>query len=151
MAGVDSLLRMMANHGADELRLGTNLPPKMLQRGSPVRLSIPPTDDAMLQHLLDGILTPDREASLQKDAKLELSYEGHAVSLQARDGRIEAVFRKGARPAPVAAPSPPVAAPPPPAPPPPAPIMTTSASLLERAVSLQASDIHLLQGGPATV
>src|SRR5262245_35320844 len=103
MAGVDSLLRMMVSHGGDELRLGTDLPPKMLKRGAPLRLSIPPTDDAMLQHLLEGILTPERMESLRSDGKVELSYEGYTVSLQARDGSaVDAVFRKGAAARPAA-------------------------------------------------
>ena len=106
MAGVDSLLRMMASHDADELRLGTDLPPKMMKRGAPVRLSIPPTDDAMLQHLLEGILDPRAgQASLHRDGRLELSYDGHLVTLQARDQKaVDAIFRKGAaapRPAPL--------------------------------------------------
>src|SRR5580765_4370098 len=123
MAGVDSLLRMMVNHGADELRIGTDLPPKMLSRGSAVRLSIPATDDAMMQHLLEGILTPEREASLRRDGKLELTYEGYAVALQPRGAGLEATFKKGAAaparpspPPPAPAPAPvaaPIAAPPP--------------------------------------
>src|SRR5256885_1019469 len=133
MAGVDSLLRMMATHGADELRLGTDLPPKMLNRGAAVRLSIPPTDDAMLQHLLEGILTPEREASLRQSGKIELAYEGHAVTLQSRGAGLEAIFKKGApaaRPAPPPPPQPPpIAAPPPPA----SLSVAQSDSLLERA------------------
>jgi twitching motility protein PilT len=171
MAGVDSLLKMMVQHGADELRIGTDRPPKMLKYGAPVRLSIPATDDGMMQHLLEGILTPEREASLRKDGKLELHYEGHAVTLQSRDEKaVDATFKKGGRPAaaappaaaPVAAPPaavpPPTAAPPPaPAtPPPPAPRLVPSLAVsetgvLERAVAMHASDIHLLEGAPATL
>jgi twitching motility protein PilT len=191
MAGVDSLLRMMATHGADELRIGTDLPPKMLKRGAPVRLSIPPTDDTMVQHLLEGILTPEREQVLRSERKLELTYDGHSVTLQARDAKaVDAIFRKGApvRPAsatptaaqittatppisPIAPPIPPIAPPiaapplvtavPPIAPPlatPPTPLATAvppmssvPADLFERAVSMHASDIHLLQGEAATL
>jgi twitching motility protein PilT len=151
---------MMASHGADELRLGTDQQPRMLTRGAPVRLSIPPTDDAMLQHLLEGILTPEREASLRQDGKLELVYEGHTVSLQARgDKSLDAVFRRAAAPPRAVAAPPAIAAPPrpvvqPPAVTPshaPAPASAadagvTSTALLQRAVSLGASDIHLLSG-----
>src|SRR5579859_7139288 len=149
MAGVDSLLRMMANHGADELRLATDVAPKMLSRGAPVRLSIPPTDDAMLQHLLEGILTPERDAAMRASGKLELSYEAYNVSLQPRGAGVEAIFKKGA------AGSRPAAPPPLPAAPAPAPVATPTpigaTALLEKAVSLQASDLHLMEGEPATL
>jgi twitching motility protein PilT len=138
---------MMTTHGADELRLGTDLPPKMLNRGGPVRLSIPPTDEAMLQHLLEGILTPEREQALAQ-GKVELTYEGHSVTLQRRDGGIDAIFKKGTPPATKAPPAP---APPPPIAAPPRPDAISSSGLLERAVSLGASDLHLMQGEAATV
>ena len=74
MAGVDSLLRILEQHGADELKLGTDQPPRMFQRGSPVRLSFPPTPDEMLRHLVEPLLTAEREAELRSRGRVELTY-----------------------------------------------------------------------------
>jgi twitching motility protein PilT len=122
MAGVDSLLRMLAQYGADELRLGTDEAPRMLQRGAPVRLSIPPTSDEMLRHLVAPLLTDEHEAQLRDAGKAETSYafegrEQFAVAFARRGaGGFNVVFRRtGAAPATKAAtPSPPANAPPPP-------------------------------------
>jgi twitching motility protein PilT len=162
MAGVDSLLRMLAQYGADELRLGTDEAPRMSQRGSPVRLSIPPTNDMMLRHLVEGILTPEREAELQKTGRLEASHkadsgEQFAVSFARSGVGFTALFRKGgvaktgaAPPAAVTKPPAPTVTTLPSAPPPPssAHALTT---LLERATALGASDVHLLSGERATL
>jgi len=172
MAGVDSLLRMMLRHGADELRIGTDLPPKMLQRGAPVRLSIPPTDDETLRHLLGELWTPEREAQLRGEGRSAFGYqmdggEAFSVALQRRgEGeplQIDASFKKEAAPA-KAKVAPPVVSSAFVAPPPGvtvSPPVTASASsgplspgsvaLLERAVALHASDLHLYWGEPPTV
>jgi len=201
MAGVDSLLRMAVQNTADELHLATDQAPRMLRKGAPVRLSIPPTPDDMLRLLLDPLITPEREASLRSGGKVELSYtpdgggEAYAVTLQRRGPPVaagasfgfEAIFRRGAAraigatPSQVATPAPPplrasptvtpqsvrpeatrapYVSPPRPvesALPPPAsvlpPIATSSpgltaelVALVHRAVSLQASDVHLFSG-----
>src|ERR1043166_4147197 len=101
MAGVDSLLRMLSQYNADELRLGTDEAPRMLQRGSPVRLSIPPTNDMMLRHLVEGILTPEREAELGKGGRVDATYtaesgESFGVSFARSAGGFTAQFRRGA-------------------------------------------------------
>jgi twitching motility protein PilT len=110
MAGVDSLLRMLSEHGADELRLATDEAPRMLKRGAPVRLSIPPTGIEILRHLLEPLLPPEREAELRDAGRLEATYQpesgggAFSVTLQSRGGKLEATFRAGAavaaRPAP---------------------------------------------------
>ena len=180
MAGVDSLLRMLTQYAADELRLGTDEAPRMFQRGSPVRLSIPPTSDEMLRHLVQPLLTAEREAELSAAGRLELPYtpeggvERFAVTFQRRGGAgaslaFDVAFRRGgavaATPAPpsagTAATARPMAAPaarPPSAtgstpPAAPSPLRASAASvspslvaLLEHAVSLQASDLHLFSG-----
>ena len=102
MAGVDSLLRMLAEHGADELRLATDEAPRMSKRGSPVRLSIPPTGVEIMRHLLEPLLPPEREAELRDSGRLEATYRpesggaAFAVTLVSRGGKLEATFRAGA-------------------------------------------------------
>ncbi len=151
MAGVDSLLRILAQNNADELRLGTDEAPRMLQRGSPVRLSIPPTSEEMLRHLVGPLLTDEREAELHQTGKVETSYalEGgdrFAVSFGRRDaGGLTVVFRRGSTPPPAKAAAPSPAAPSPP-PRPRAAMESSFTALLERALSLGASDLHLCSG-----
>ena len=74
MAGVDSLLRIVLQHGGDELRLGTDQAPRMLQKGSPLRFSVPETSEDTLRHLLDPLLTEERETHLREQGKVEFAY-----------------------------------------------------------------------------
>ncbi|HEY2744904.1 MAG TPA: hypothetical protein VGL86_09795, partial [Polyangia bacterium] len=144
MAGVDSLLRILEQHDADELRLATDQPPRMFQRGSPVRLSFPPTPDEMLRHLVDPLLTAEREALLRSRGRVELIYapddgaHSFAVTIERRGAgeplAFEVTMRRGAPRAANSAPprtassaparaanSPATSAPPPRATPPPPP------------------------------
>jgi twitching motility protein PilT len=154
---------MMLANGADELRIGTDLPPKMYKRGAPVRLSIPATDDGMMRHLL-GELWDDKLQSGQKTAFSYSSEVGtFAATMSARENGVDATFKQE-----IAKPKAPPLAPPPPAPvaapiaapvaariaaPVAAPIATAvpRGSLLERAVELGASDLHLCQGEPPMI
>ncbi|HEU4406988.1 MAG TPA: PilT/PilU family type 4a pilus ATPase [Polyangiaceae bacterium] len=195
MAGIDSILNIVVQQGADELRLGTDRAPKMLALGVPKRLSIPATSEEMLRHLLGPLLSDERERSLRLGERVEFSYEpaglgAFAVVLSAREGApafaIDAVFARNVRPPPAATPPAPpargrapsgaglpdeapaarplappadAAAPRPPAAAPPfveaaAPAAPEAApeagplleQLLDRAVALGASDLHLLSG-----
>lgn len=159
MAGIDSLLRMAASEDADELRVATDEAPKVLRKGAPTRVTIPPTPDGMLRALLEGILTPERDSAISGGKKVELQYQEYTVTLQARPaGGVQAIFKKGGAPAAAGAAA---AAAPTPAPPP-APVRaqpqtrseTNPAvlqSLLRRAVALGASDLHLFVGEPPAV
>jgi twitching motility protein PilT len=172
MAGVDSLLRMLVQHGGDELRVATDDVPKMMSRGAALRLSIPPTDDATLRHLLGDLLSPAHEATLRAGGGVELQHavasDQFAVTLQRRGTgeplAIEVVFRRGvtaraSTPAAVTPKSPPTAAPPS------IPILSPAvaprprvapstvgevsaelAQLLQTAASMRASDVHLFTG-----
>jgi twitching motility protein PilT len=174
MAGVDSLLRMLDQYSADELRLGTDQPPRMLQRGAPVRLSIPPTSDDMLRHLVGALLTPEHEQTLRTVGRVELRHAAElsgaqfAVTFERRgDGEplaFDVVFRRAQRPVPSAPTSVPTAVPTATnaVAPAPAALATAAtaarlslpaalAALLDRAVALGASDVHLLAGQPPTV
>src|SRR6478735_6018249 len=103
MAGVGRRLRMLVQHGGDELRVATDDVPKMMSRGAALRLSIPPTDDATLRHLLGDLLSPAHEATLRAGGGVELHHavasDQFAVTLQRRGTgeplAIEVVFRRG--------------------------------------------------------
>ncbi|HEX3344404.1 MAG TPA: hypothetical protein VHS09_07510, partial [Polyangiaceae bacterium] len=72
MARVDSLLSILAQQGANELRLGTDKEPKMLAFGAAKRLSIPTTPEDTLRELLGEILTPEREQALKAQGRVEV-------------------------------------------------------------------------------
>jgi twitching motility protein PilT len=101
MAGIDSLLRMLVDNAADELRLMSDEPPRMLKRGAPVRLAIPPTPDDILRHLL-GPIFDEHEAALAASGKVELRHalgrDHFAVTMQKKSRGMEVVFRRGAAP-----------------------------------------------------
>jgi twitching motility protein PilT len=122
MARVDSLLAIVVDQGANELRIGTNREPKMLAYGIAKRLNIPAMGDDMVRELMGEILSPDRESALRAKGRIEAPYlserlGGFQVTMTARPDGIDAVFlrtgaRKGGQPA---APSPgsePVSTPP---------------------------------------
>ena len=147
MARVDSLLSILAQQGANELRLGSDKEPKMLAFGAAKRLSIPTTPEDTLRELLGEILTPEREHTLKAHGRIEVGYEAAGlgvfqVKLSLRPGGFDVVFlREGRRasaaaspaPVPASAPTPAVAFAPPgavpvlaPAPaPPPAPTLSS--------------------------
>ena len=139
MARVDSLLSILAQQGANELRLGSDKEPKMLAFGAAKRLSIPTTPEDTLRELLGEILTPERETTLKAQGRIEVPYEAAGigvfqVKLSMRPGGFDVVLlREGRRasaaaspaPVPISAPTPAVAFAPPaavpahaPAPPP---------------------------------
>jgi twitching motility protein PilT len=97
MARIDSLLSILAQQGANELRLGTDKEPRMLAFGTPKRLSIPVTPEDTLRELLGDILTPDREQAMRAHGRVELGYEPSGlgpfhVKLTARSGGFDVVF-----------------------------------------------------------
>jgi twitching motility protein PilT len=121
MARIDSLLAIVTQQGANELRMGTGREPKMLAYGAAKRLSIPMTPEDTLRELLGDILTPEREEVMRARGRLEVRYDAGAlgafqVTLAAREGGFDAIFLRG-RKEPAAAPSVPLAAPAVPAPP----------------------------------
>jgi twitching motility protein PilT len=118
VAGIDSILNIVIQQGADELRLGTDRAPKMLALGTPKRLSIPATSEEMLRHLLGPLLTDERERGMRAGARVEFTYEPaglgpFAVVLNAREGvtnapgafAFDALFARSARSQPAATPA----------------------------------------------
>lgn len=102
MARIDSLLAIVNQQAANELRLGTEREPKMLAYGVAKRLSIPTTSEGTLRDLLGEILTPEREQTLRAKGRLEIAYEGanlgsFQVTLIAREGGFDAIFVRSAR------------------------------------------------------
>ena len=168
MARVDSLLSILAQQGANELRLGTDREPKMLAFGTPKRLSIPVTPESTLRELMGDILTSDREKQMRASGRVDASYDAPGigpflVKLTARPGGFDVVFLRetprrvqGPPPeAPATAPSAGPMSPPTPAVPfaprpsippdddAPSPMLQR---LLAAAFALRASDLHLADG-----
>ncbi len=174
MARVDSLLSILAQQGANELRLGTDREPRMFSYGAARRLSIPSTPEATLRELLGELLDADRERALAAHGRVDVAYEAAGVGrfharLTARpEGGVDVVFLKEAsRRAPAAPPPPPhVLAPAPPSagvhapetPPstalpsldvaPAAAPTGALAQLVAAAFAMRASDLHLSEGAP---
>ena len=114
MARIDRILSLVADQGANELRMGTDREPKMLAYGTSKRLSIPMTDETTLRDLLGEILSPEREEALKTRGRVECHYDAaqfgqFSVSLTSRTDGFDVVFRQSGRAAP-----PPVQEPPPP-------------------------------------
>jgi twitching motility protein PilT len=103
MARVDSLLSILAQQGANELRLGTDKEPKMLAFGAAKRLSVPTTPEDTLRELLGEILTPERDQVVRTQGRAEVIYEAPGigvfqVKLSARPGGFDVVFLRQGRP-----------------------------------------------------
>jgi twitching motility protein PilT len=100
MARIDSLLSILAQQGADELRLGTDREPKMLALGTPKRLSISTTPEGALRELLGEIVSADRERTMRERGHAEMDYVSQTlgsfkVKLSARsDGGFDVVLRR---------------------------------------------------------
>ncbi|MBI5537677.1 MAG: PilT/PilU family type 4a pilus ATPase [Deltaproteobacteria bacterium] len=183
MAAIDSILGLVAQQGATELRVGTDREPEMYRGATRLRLALDSTPDDTLRLLLGPLLGPDREAILVESGSIEFLHivpgngEFHVVMKrrEAEPGHalaaFDVVFHRGQpkqSPAP-AVPSRAVSALSEPAVPhAPAPIseraellaegarVASAASLadpgpglvalLEHAVSLRASDLHVREG-----
>jgi twitching motility protein PilT len=102
MARIDSLLAIVEQQSANELRMGTDREPKMLAYGAAKRLSIPTTSEETLRDLLGEILTPEREEAMRAKGRLEVVYEGGGpsafqVTLIARERGFDVNFLRTAR------------------------------------------------------
>ncbi len=79
MARIDSLLSIVVQQGADELRLGTDREPRMFAVGVPKRLTVPATSEETLRTLLGDTLDPDRFAEMQARGRTEFVYEARGM------------------------------------------------------------------------
>ena len=97
MARVDRILALVKEQGANELRMGSNVPPQMLAHGAPRKLSIPTTDNDTLRDLLGELLSADREQLLRAQGRIEVVHDvegvgAHRVVLSARGDDLDVVF-----------------------------------------------------------
>jgi len=163
---IDGLLNIVARQGATELRLASNRPPRLFRDAEELALTMPATSPEAMKTLLD---LSEHEAALNERGSAVFIYRSAEAGdfdvkvTRATGGDLGVRFVRrapGSAPPP-AAPAPaaaakPAPAPEPPRPPAPAPpprvasepqsLPPALASLLERAVSARASDIHLTQG-----
>lgn len=167
MARIDSLLAIVVQQGANELRVGSDREPKMLAHGAAKRLQMPVTTGEMLRALLGDILSPAREQSMRERGRVDATYEtegGNAFSLSLTsraDAGFDVVFlRSSPRSTSHAAPAAPrgsvpaltTAAPVPTAqafaPPAPASAfgIAIESELIARALAAGATDLHLVDG-----
>jgi twitching motility protein PilT len=79
MPGVDQILSVVVQQGANELRLGTDQTPVVLARGVPRRFTMSPTPDSVLRQLLGELLTAERVAELERTGRA--SFEHHAPNI----------------------------------------------------------------------
>jgi twitching motility protein PilT len=79
MARIDSLLSIVVQQGADELRLGTDREPRMFAAGVPKRLTVPSTSEETLRTLLGDTLDPDRFAEMQARGRVEFVHEARGM------------------------------------------------------------------------
>src|SRR5882762_4775049 len=97
MARIDSILAVVVQQGANELRMGTNREPKMLAYGVAKRFHMVPTSDEELRELLGEILTDERRDALRASRRLDVAYEAgqlgaFRVTLTGRQDGFDAIF-----------------------------------------------------------
>lgn len=96
LAPVDSILRILIQEGADELRLGIGKAPRLLARGAAKRFHLPETNEEMMRHLLGDLLTTERQFALRHDGRVDFVYAAaktgtFKVTLVARAGEPDAL------------------------------------------------------------
>ncbi|HVW30474.1 MAG TPA: PilT/PilU family type 4a pilus ATPase [Polyangiaceae bacterium] len=148
MAWIDSLLGIVNERGADELRVGAGHEPQMLASGVPKRLSIPKMSRRDVEDLLGELLSPERKARIAAGEKVELRYDSKQhgafqVVLSGED-ELSARFTKGVSAKPPAAPD---VAPSPPAPQ--SPPVAASVSVTPARESFAPTSTQIPQGIPS--
>ncbi len=79
MAGIDQILSVVVQQGANELRLGTDQEPQVFAQGARRRFTMSPTPDNVLRQLLGEIFSAQREAELIKLPRIGFDYEAHGI------------------------------------------------------------------------
>ncbi len=124
MARIDSLLAIVVEQGANELRVGSDRDLKMFAHGTPKKLNIPAMPEQTIRDLLGEIITPERAAALNARKPVEATHEAGAlgsfhVTMTAREGGgLDVLFLRGSKRGVAPPPAPPASAPAPAAPPP---------------------------------
>ena len=75
MAAIDSILAIVVQERATELRLGTDREPEMYRHSARLRLALDQTSDETLRHLLGSLLTPQHVESLRGAGTVEVDYD----------------------------------------------------------------------------
>ncbi|MFO0550788.1 MAG: PilT/PilU family type 4a pilus ATPase [Polyangiaceae bacterium] len=79
MPQLDSLLRIVDQQGANELRLGSDKAPSMYASGTPKKLTIPATSTSTLRELFGEILNETRLAQLDRLGRIEVAHEAQGA------------------------------------------------------------------------
>jgi len=79
VARIDSILSILVQQGANELRLAADREPAMLAHGAPKRLSIPKISEETLRDLLGEILSPERETALRAQGRVDAPYDAGSL------------------------------------------------------------------------
>jgi twitching motility protein PilT len=74
MNALDGLLKMLASHQADELRLGVERNPVLLSRGVPKNFTLAETGERVLRQMLGSLLSPEVERGLARGNAVETTY-----------------------------------------------------------------------------
>lgn len=115
MARIDSILGIALQQNCDELRVASDIEPKMFSNGASKRLHLPAMSTDMLRDMLGDILSPERDAELASRERVDVKYQTDAgvafdVIITKRGSGFEARFLKSTGnaprrlPAPVSAP-----------------------------------------------
>lgn len=108
MPGIDQILSIVSQQGADELRLGTDQEPQVFAAGARRRFVMSATPEPVLRHLLGDLLTSDRDRQLLTSHRLEFDYDAggigrfHVVLVLRQDKGLDVKFTSSAGGAPVA-------------------------------------------------
>lgn len=171
MALIDSLLKVLRDNQGDKLVLVRGSPPRLIKGDQQLRYFFPPNDEKMHAMLVDELLNDQRRQGLERGESAKFSYSAEglgsfdvlisgASAQRATFTSSRAPKRAVAAAAPVAAPAPapaplaptaPLALPQAAMPEVPGQLLPALGTLLETALELGASDLHLATGEPPTV
>jgi len=163
VAWIDSLLSIVVERGADELRVTAGLEPQMFAKGAARRLAIQKMSQRDIEDLLGTLLSQERRALIASGEKVEFVYQSAShgpfqVTLSGQS-ELSVLFIRGAAAVVKAPPAAPAghatSASVETAEPRSAPEMATAEGvalpLIVEAAHLRASDLHLAEGEPPLV
>lgn len=79
MPGIDQVLSIIVQQGANELRLGSDDEPTAFALGTKRRFTMAATSDVVLRQLLGDIFSSDREISLAEQGRIAFDYEAKDI------------------------------------------------------------------------
>jgi twitching motility protein PilT len=79
MPGIDQVLSIIVQQGANELRLGTDQEPQVFAMGARRRFTMSSTPDAALRQLLGDILSVERESELSGKGRVQFDYDAGGI------------------------------------------------------------------------